>query len=184
LPHTYTDIYSLLFANIRSQVKNVFECGIGSSDETMDFAMTSNGKPGASLRVWRDYFSNALVWGADIDTKALFEEERIKTGYIDQFSPTAIKQFFQETNVGRFDVMIDDGFHSYEAGISLFENAIDKLADNGIYVIEDISCKGMEKFKEYFQQKNFLVDYIVMNSTMNEGNAMLVIRKNIELLQK
>ena len=49
------------------------------------------GKPGASLRVWRDYFPNAIIYGADIDKDILFAEERIKTFYIDQLDPVAIK---------------------------------------------------------------------------------------------
>ena len=38
----------------------------------MEFNMTASGKPGASLRVWRDYFNNAQVIGADIDKRILF----------------------------------------------------------------------------------------------------------------
>ena len=31
--------------------------------------MSEDGKPGASLRVWKEYFSNAEIYGADIDKK-------------------------------------------------------------------------------------------------------------------
>ena len=41
--------------------------------------MNINGKPGASLRAWRDYFENALIYGADIDKNILFKENRINT---------------------------------------------------------------------------------------------------------
>ena len=33
--------------------------------------MSINGKPGASLRAWRDYFVNSVVYGADIDKNIL-----------------------------------------------------------------------------------------------------------------
>ena len=37
-----------------------------------------------------------------------------------------------------FDIIIDDGCHRYEETINFYENSIDKLKDNGIYIIEDI----------------------------------------------
>jgi methylase of polypeptide subunit release factors len=188
------DIYSLLFGNIRYKVKNVFECGLGSADERIVSNMSATGSPGASLRIWKDYFPNALIWGADIDKKALFEEDRIKTGFIDQLSPTLIKEFFQKVGGQKFDIIIDDGLHTYEAGLTLFENAIDNLASDGIYIIEDISNEAMEKFSDYFHKTKFVVDYIAMNAVIDRddaykqyeygGNALLVIRKNVELLRK
>ena len=53
--------------------------------------MSSNGKPGASLRVWRDYFYNAEIYGADID-KTNFSEKRIKTFFVDQLDKKEIKK--------------------------------------------------------------------------------------------
>ena len=40
--------------------------------------------PGASLRAWRDYFVKADIYGADIDKKILFNENKIKNFYVDQ----------------------------------------------------------------------------------------------------
>lgn len=38
-------------------------------------------RPGASLRVWRDFFPNAVIYGWDIDPSAMvYDEERIKYG--------------------------------------------------------------------------------------------------------
>jgi hypothetical protein len=45
--------------------------------------MSGGGKPGASLYVWRDFFPNAYIFGADIDKEVLFNDKRITTGYID-----------------------------------------------------------------------------------------------------
>ena len=41
--------------------------------------MTLSGSPGASLRVWKDFFSNAKIYGSDIDKDILFNEDRIFT---------------------------------------------------------------------------------------------------------
>ena len=180
MPHSYTDVYEALFSDIRHDVKNVFECGIGTSDETIVGNMSKTGKPGASLRVWQDFFTNADIWGADIDEKILFEEERIKTGWIDQTSPEAIKAFFESTNKGLagFDIMIDDGLHQAPAAICLFENAINYLAQDGIYVIEDLLLTDVNKVREYFANKRqFVVKYAVMSTFQLFNNNMIIIRK-------
>ena len=40
--------------------------------------MTLNGKPGASLKVWKDYFVNAQIFGADIDRNILLKKIELK----------------------------------------------------------------------------------------------------------
>ena len=37
--------------------------------------------------------------------------------------------------------MVDDGLHTYQAAIMLFENSIEWLGQNGIYIIEDAQDK-------------------------------------------
>lgn len=61
--HSYADYYSRLLGRSRNTVLNVFECGIGTTDTQIASSMGTLGRPGASLRVWRDYFSNASIWG-------------------------------------------------------------------------------------------------------------------------
>mgnify|MGYP006143864881 CR=1 FL=1 len=69
-PHNYANYYFDLFGDIKNEVKLVFECGIGSLDENVISNMKERGTiPGASLKVWRDYFKNAFIFGADIDKK-------------------------------------------------------------------------------------------------------------------
>ena len=57
-PTTYADYYSRLFDHCRNNIKNVFECGIGTNNIKLVSNMGINGKPGASLRVWKEYFQN------------------------------------------------------------------------------------------------------------------------------
>ena len=52
--------------------------------------MTLNGKPGASLKVWKDYFVNAQIFGADIDRNILFKEDRIETYHVNQLDQESI----------------------------------------------------------------------------------------------
>ena len=177
--HNYTDYYSRLFDHCRSSIKTVFECGLGTNNTQVLSNMSESGKPGASLRVWRDYFPNASIFGADIDKGILFEEERIRTGYMDQTDATSIKTYFEGLGVGAFDFMIDDGLHTFEAARSLFESAIEYLAPHGVYVIEDMHLWDLLKFEEYFRGKPYQVDLVSLFRPTDkvDGNNLVVIRK-------
>ena len=100
--------------------------------------MTSNGKPGASLRVFRDYFPKAEIYGGDIDNKIFFQEERIFTFEVDQLSSPSIEKMWSNINKSNFDLIVDDGLHTCEAALNLFENSFKKLKNGGVYIIEDV----------------------------------------------
>jgi len=142
--------------------------------------MGSKGKPGASLRVWRDYFPNALVYGADIDREILFNENRIKTFFIDQLNPELIKNFWDLANIGNLDLIIEDGLHTFEAGVTLFSHSIDKLSESGIYIIEDVLQTDIKKCKDYFMNSEYFVTFIPMfrpNLPLSD-NFLIEIRKS------
>ena len=94
-PHTYSTYYHSIFNLSRQNIRYVFECGLGTNNPNLKSNMTENGIPGASLRVWRDYFFNAQIYGGDIDKEILFEEERIKTFYLDQLNSNSIKSMWE-----------------------------------------------------------------------------------------
>jgi len=80
------------------------------------------------------FFPNAVIYGCDIDKDILFNEKRIKTFYCDQTDRLTIKKMIETIGESDFDVIIDDGLHTFGAGITLFEVMIDYLADNGLYI--------------------------------------------------
>ena len=178
--HNYADFYSIIFDHTRDNIKKVFECGLGTNNIDVPSNMGADGKPGASLRVWREYFPNAQIYGADIDKRVLFEETRIKTFYVDQCDPVIIANMWAEIATNDFDLMIDDGLHTFESAICLFENSINKLAPNGTYIIEDASINDLVKYRQYFKDKNYNVKYInLIRSTVNiRDNNIVMIRNN------
>ena len=177
--HNYTDYYEMLFRHCRHGVKTVFECGLGTNNPKLPSSMKENGRPGASLRVWRDYFPNAQIYGADIDRDILFAEDRIQTHYIDQRDPAAIEAFWQQLGATGFDFMLDDGLHVFEAGSCLFTHSINHLAQDGIYVIEDVAPTDLLRYKEFFGETPYIVDYVTMfRPKLPLGdNSLVVIRK-------
>ena len=50
------------------------------------------------------------------------------------------------------DIIIDDGFHSFEANSILFEHSYKFLEKGGFYVIEDVHRKpsNIKKFYNFF----------------------------------
>lgn len=182
LAHSYTDFYSRMYSHCRNSVLKVFECGLGTNNPDIVSSMGVTGKPGASLRMWRDYFPNAKIYGGDIDKNVLFEEEKIKTFYLDQLDPLAIREFWVKVNERNFDLMIDDGLHTFEAGITLFLHSVEFLSPNGIYVIEDVLKNDLVRYKKHFDNSNYLVDYVTMfRPKVGLGdNSLIVIRKGCD----
>jgi hypothetical protein len=162
--HTYADFYERLFGHCRFEIKNVFECGLGSNNINVASNMTINGKPGASLRVWRDYFPNANIYGADIDRDILFAEERIQTFYCDQTNRSSIASLWDQVKDVKFCLMIDDGLHTFDAGVALFENSFHMLRDGGVYIIEDVNVKDTVRFRNHFNSKQMSCDIVSSNN--------------------
>lgn len=151
--HIYTDIYNLIFNYSRFNVKNVFEVGLGTNNPNLTSSMGVLGTPGASLRMWKDYFPNANIFGADIDKDILFQEDRIKTFYVDQTSKDSIFELWKDIDC-EFDIMIDDGFHDPDANITFYESSKHKLIKGGIYIIEDVYHENIDKVEKHLSSTN------------------------------
>jgi hypothetical protein len=146
--HNYTTYYYAILSPLRDQPLQVFEMGIGSNDTTVPSNMGSNGRPGASLRGWKAFFPKAQIFGADIDRKALFSEERIQTFYCDMTKPNEIAAMWKEPALARrLDLIVEDGLHVFDAQVTFFENAVRKLAKGGVYVIEDVAAEEIPRFE-------------------------------------
>ena len=158
-------------------MKLVFECGLGTNNPNLQSNMTINGIPGASLRVWRDYFKNAQIYGADIDKDILFQEDRIKTYYVDQLNTPSIETMWKNIGINNFDIIIDDGLHTTDANINLFINSFNKLKKNGIYIIEDVHILELNNIME--KLKKFNPELIVLqNKNVKYQNNNLVLIRN------
>jgi hypothetical protein len=138
--HNYTTFYYSLFHNICNEHLRIFELGLGTNNLNVPSNMGVNGRPGASLYGWREFFPNSDIFGADIDKDILFVHDRIHTFYCDQTNQQIIENMWKEPILQEnFDIMIDDGLHSFYANVCFFENSIHKLKPNGYYIIEDIT---------------------------------------------
>ena len=67
--HDYHKLYSSILGPRRNENLCLLEIGLGTTDPSVVSNMGKHGKPGASLRAFRDYLPNAQIFGADIDRK-------------------------------------------------------------------------------------------------------------------
>jgi hypothetical protein len=180
--HTYTDYYHDIFNENRFNVKNIFECGIGSNNSDVKGHFKLESEPGASLKVWREYFPNAVVYGADIDSRCLVQDDRIISMVMDQTEPDSIREYFDQVGSEEFDIMIDDGLHEFSAGIILFENAYKHLKFGGIYIIEDVVLEDLQSYQVYFAESRDYIRFVSLQRDVTglksiAHNSLIVIEK-------
>src|SRR5262249_9164436 len=126
--HNYTPAYHELFKDRREQVKNVLEIGVSH---------------GCSLRMWRDYFPNAQIYGVDTHESCLFAEDRIMCFAADQYNERDLRDVIETVRPAQFDLIVDDGSHEPAHQIFSATVLLPVLKKDGLYVIEDIEpdCK-------------------------------------------
>lgn len=92
---------------------------------------------GASLKLWREYFSNAVnIVGIDNREYVLLDKykniEGVTYYFEDAYNPEIVKK------LPKFNIIIDDGCHDLETQIQALQIYLPLLKKGGLYVIEDI----------------------------------------------
>lgn len=130
----YSAFYHNLLQCRRWTCQAILEIGIGTP-EAMEHV--KGYRPGASLRMWRDYFPRADVYGIDIDPKACAEalEGRIHTSVCDQRNEFQLRS---SLNGRRFDLIVDDGCHDPQVQLETAKVLVPYLERHGLYIIEDV----------------------------------------------
>jgi len=135
--HDYHLLYGAILRD-RDAIAKILEIGLGTNNTDIVSNMGENGRPGASLRAFRDFCPSAMIYGADIDRNILFAEERIETRFVDQ-SDTASLDELSANLPGDFDLIIDDGLHAPDANLATLRFGMAKVRIGGWVVIEDIN---------------------------------------------
>jgi len=139
--HDYHLLYGPLLSK-PSSVTALLEIGLGTNNPRLVSNMGKKGSPGASLRAFRDFLPKAQVYGADIDRKILFQEDRVATFFVDQTDPASLKALGGMVG-DDFDLIIDDGLHSPNANLAVLDFGLRKLKVGGWLVVEDIRREAL-----------------------------------------
>jgi hypothetical protein len=133
--HSYLETYQRLFNNKKYDYLNILEIGIGEPK--------SSKQNGGSIKMWHDYFINSKIYGLDIYDITKINEQIINKDRINLYTSinaydvNFINKEFIQKNI-KFDILIDDGPHTYESMVFFIKNYLYLLNADGLMIIEDI----------------------------------------------
>jgi hypothetical protein len=136
--HGYAQVYEPLLRSLRQSIHHVLEVGIGTLSpaafSSMFGCVPEHYSPGGSLRVWRDYFPTAVIWGLDTMPDTQFSEPRIVTKLGDSTDKAQTDAVLGDQS---FDLIIDDGDHRLPGQHATYENLWPRLNPGGLYIVEE-----------------------------------------------
>jgi len=125
--HWYTPHYARHFGPLRRRRLKILEIGVGG------YADPRAG--GGSLRMWKYYFPRSEIYAIDLHDKSPLEEPRIRIFRGSQNDPGFLRAVARD--MGRLDIVIDDGSHVNEHVLTSFRTLFPLLEPHGLYVVED-----------------------------------------------
>jgi cephalosporin hydroxylase len=142
--HHYFEIYDQHFSRFRNKDIVILEIGI---------------LHGGSLQMWKEYFGpKAKIYGIDINPKCKqFEEDNIEVFIGSQSDRNFLREI--KSKLPKIDILIDDGGHEMEQQIVSFEELFDHVADNGIYLIEDLHTSYWPDFAGGIKKPGTFIEY-------------------------
>ena len=144
-PSGFLEIYENYFKDYKDSEIKILEIGIDK---------------GASLRLWREYFSKATICGLDIEKKN-FVIEKVDIIVGDQSDKNVIQKIVSKYE--SFDIIIDDGSHKSKHIIKSFEYLFDHLNEDGLYVVEDLQTSYFPRYggsRYNLQKKTTSMNYL------------------------
>jgi cephalosporin hydroxylase len=126
----YFEIYDRHFSRFRGRDISLLEIGVAG---------------GGSLQLWRRYFGpRARIVGLDINPDCKrFESPDMQVLIGNQGDPAFLAQLAAQH--GPFDIVIDDGSHTFEHQLTSFRALFPHISKDGIYACEDLWTSYAEK---------------------------------------
>jgi len=175
--HSYLSLYNQLLINKKITAKNVLEIGIGDFGE----------KNGGSIKLWKDFFTNATIYGIDILPSNRVMDELLNNSRVilytstDGYNETFFKTQFLEKNI-KFDFLLDDGPHTLESMKMFIKLYSQVMTDDGILIIEDIqSWDWIDILKNEVPEflKQFIKIYDLRSNKNRYDDIVFTINKSI-----
>lgn len=127
----YNAVYERYFSPVKESTKLLCEIGIGGFWEDVNWVH------GNSLKVFRDYFTNASILGLDIQRYDIPElGDRVLTDWLDQSKLDLVKEY--AAKLSEYDIILDDGSHNTRDQQITLAYFLRSLRNGGMYVLEDL----------------------------------------------
>jgi len=129
--HHYIPLYERYFGAWRGKKLRFLEIGVSK---------------GGSLQMWRKYFGDeAIIYGIDIDPgcaklNGIAGQVRIGSQADTAFLASVVEE------MGGVDIVLDDGSHQMEHIPATLKALFPKVAEGGLYMIEDLHSAYWETF--------------------------------------
>lgn len=174
--HNYHKIYAEILHDLLGKETSILEIGLGSNYSDTPSNMGKLGRPGASIKAWKNIDEKFTVYGADVDSRVLFTEDRIHTFKLDQTSESSWQNFLRQIGKKKFSLIIDDGLHSPNANLNSILHLVSLLEQNGTIVIEDIPKRAIPIWSLLYNlaPDNWKLDLI------QAKNALILVLRVIE----
>jgi len=166
--HCYTPFYYEFFKKRRQSIKKVLEIGVGNRRQKK---YIPGYIIGASLRMWRDFFPNAWVYGGDIVRDSVFEDDRLSTYYCDEMNNDDILKLVEKTGTD-IDIVVDDASHHMGHQIFLFETLMPLLDKSVTYIIED--CGRTRQISKMFPKYTSYHPALLPNARPRAHDGILI----------
>jgi SAM-dependent methyltransferase len=173
--HNYGFLYNFILGPMRGTARRILEIGIGTNNLDVPSNMGRAGSPGASLRAWRELFPLATVIGADVDDRVLFRDDRIETYYVDQTRPETLEALFHQFGAPPFDLVVDDGLHTFEANVNVYRAAHRRVGPGGFLVIEDVRNEDVPRWAELLASVDHVSAIVQLPHPKNHTDNCLVL---------
>jgi hypothetical protein len=140
--HSYSDAYEDLLAARRDRAVTLLEIGVGPRQPGVTGAAHKRRLRG-SVTGWREFFPAGEIHAADIVDCRFLSADRLTIHVADQSSRESMEAVARAIG-SPLDIVIDDGSHaSAHQQISL-ASLLPHLADDALYVIEDLQWQPPE----------------------------------------
>lgn len=139
--HGFLPAYEAIFSSLQSRAQRVMEIGVFF---------------GASIEMWKTYFTNAVIHGVDsfrgfqgngnkFDNPEKYLQERTKNPHpriklhkVDQHNDKELEEFARSMAINSFDIIIDDASHLMCDQQKTLARLFPLVRPGGYFVIEDI----------------------------------------------
>lgn len=141
--HNYTDVYEAYLEPLRDAPISLLEIGLGVSGKRWRSKIVhGRNTGGASVKMWRDYFPRARIYGIDVNDCSFLDDDRVSTFVADQGDVEDLRAFTEATDGIGFDVIVDDGSHRPDHQQLSLGYFLDFLEPGGLYFVEDLQANG------------------------------------------
>lgn len=133
---------------------------------------------GNSLRMWKEYFPHARIYGVDfVASCKQHEEERIEILIASQ--DDAIQLGALADRAGGFDIVLDDASHINHLTHASFRCLFPRLNPVGFYIIEDLGMSWVD-YSKHVDDPGFMMG--VLKKHQEKGISIHQERDDLETL--